>query len=64
MITLTYLGSTRVIANYNRCMGWARDGGLPLDAYLFWGAEYWVLRAHSRGDKAYLGAFARILENA
>jgi hypothetical protein len=38
----------------------ARDSGTPLDAYLFWGAEYWLLRQHA-GDKSYLGAFERIL---
>ena len=32
-----------------------------LDAYLFWGAEYWLLR-DLRGDPSYLGAFARVLE--
>jgi Beta-galactosidase len=52
-----------VIENYNRCMGWAREGGVALDAYLFWGAEYWVLRA-GLGDAHYLRAFARVLENA
>jgi hypothetical protein len=53
----------RVIENYNRCMSWARDGGLPLDAYLFWGAEYWMLRERC-GDPRYLQAFAGVLESA
>jgi hypothetical protein len=52
-----------VIDNYNRCMSWARDADFPLDAYIFWGAEYWILRAQS-GDPRYLQAFARILESA
>jgi hypothetical protein len=47
-----------VIENYNRCLRSA--GRFPLSAYLFWGAEYWVLRRHV-GDDAYLNAFARIL---
>lgn len=44
-------------------MAWARQTDLALDAYLFWGAEYWMLRQHS-GDTRYLSAFARILERA
>jgi hypothetical protein len=52
-----------VIDNYNRCMGWAREENLPLDAYIFWGAEYWILRDRS-GDPRYLRAVERILENA
>jgi hypothetical protein len=53
----------QLISTYNECMGWAREAGVALDAYLFWGAEYWILRAQS-GDPAYLAAFARILEQA
>jgi hypothetical protein len=52
-----------VIDNYNRCMGWAREEGFPLDAYIFWGAEYWILRDRS-GDARYLRAVERILESA
>jgi len=52
-----------VIANYNACMRWAEQGVAQLYAYLFWGAEYWVLRDQS-GDTRYLQAFARILEQA
>ena len=33
------------------------------EAYLFWGAEYWILRARS-GDPRYMQAVDRILENA
>ncbi len=51
----------RVIDNYNRCMGWAREDDFSLDAYLFWGAEYWVMRERS-GDPRYMGAVMRILE--
>ena len=53
----------RVIENYNRCMGWGGRGACDLYAYLFWGAEYWVLR-QQRGDARYLRAFARVLERA
>ena len=53
----------RLIENYNRWMRWTRRAAAPLDAYLFWGAEYWVLRDHS-GDPRYLRAFERILEQA
>ncbi|HKN49883.1 MAG TPA: hypothetical protein VJ010_06610, partial [Actinomycetota bacterium] len=49
----------RVIENYNRCMGWSQAATSPW-AYLFWGADYWVLRQH-QGDPSYLGAFGRIL---
>ena len=56
-------GPEHVISNYNQCMTWAREGGAPLQAYLFWGAEYWVLRQQS-GDPRYLAAFSRILETA
>jgi hypothetical protein len=51
-----------VIDNYNACLA---EGGQPgaLYAYLFWGAEYWMLRQRA-GDSSYLGAFARVLERA
>jgi hypothetical protein len=52
-----------VIDNYNRWMGWSRAADVRLDAYLFWGAEYWLLRERS-GDSSYVHAFARILEEA
>jgi hypothetical protein len=45
-----------VIENYNRCMRWAHH----LEAYLFWGAEYWLARERS-GDSSYIDAFARVL---
>lgn len=51
-----------VIENYNTGMRWSRPGP-ALAAYLFWGAEYWMLRKQ-RGDGSYLAAFARILERA
>jgi hypothetical protein len=53
----------QVIENYNQCMRWAREADSPLDAYLFWGAEYWALRERS-GDPSYIEAFARILQGA
>ncbi len=52
----------QVITNYNTCMRWSRQE-TSLYAYLFWGAEYWMLRKQG-GDSSYLQAFARILENA
>jgi hypothetical protein len=48
----------RVILNYNDCAGWSSD----LYAYLFWGAEYWLVRAN-QGDPSYLAAFARIVSS-
>jgi hypothetical protein len=45
--------------NYNAAMEWSTPHS-PLYAYLFWGAEYWILRNRS-GDPSYLGAFARVL---
>ena len=33
----------QVITNYNTCMRWSRQA-FALYAYLFWGAEYWMLR--------------------
>lgn len=50
----------RVIENYNRCVVQARESGRPLESYLFWGAEYWLLRQQA-GDESYLGAVERIL---
>jgi hypothetical protein len=44
----------QVIAAYNQCVRWGAS------AYLFWGAEYWLLRAR-QGDQSYLAAFRRIL---
>lgn len=52
----------QVIENYNACLRWSRQDA-PLYAYLFWGAEYWILREQS-GDSSYLQAFARVLEHA
>jgi len=52
-----------MIENYNRCMGWARDANFELDAYLLWGAEYWIARQQS-GDARYLEAFARIMSES
>jgi hypothetical protein len=50
-----------VIENYSQCMRWQARGDAW--AYLFWGAEYWVLR-HQQGDPRYLDAFARVLRTA
>ncbi|GAC1355123.1 MAG: hypothetical protein NVSMB38_35050 [Ktedonobacteraceae bacterium] len=50
-----------IIDTYNTWMRWSQAD--PLYAYLFWGAEYWMLRKQS-GDASYIQTFARILENA
>jgi hypothetical protein len=50
----------QVIASFNTCMRWAQAAGVNLEGYLFWGAEYWVLRSIS-GDSSYLKAFERVL---
>jgi len=52
----------QIIINYNTCMRWSQPE-VPLYAYLFWGAEYWMLRKQC-ADSSYLQAFARILEHA
>jgi hypothetical protein len=50
----------QLIANYNQCMSWNKGAPARLSGYLFWGAEYWLLR-HRDGDPRYLRAFARVL---
>ncbi len=50
-----------LIGNYNDCVAEGPAGALY--AYLFWGAEYWLLRQQG-GDASYLKAFARLLEQA
>jgi hypothetical protein len=52
----------RVIDNYNACLRRA-PGVVTLEAYLFWGAEYWLLRKSARDD-SYLRAFERLLEES
>ena len=52
-----------LIGNYSQCMRWMHGRSCALDGYLFWGAEYWLLRDR-QGDPSYLRAFARVLENA
>lgn len=52
-----------MIRNYNRCVRWSRRTPPGASAYLFWGAEYWLLRAR-QGDPSYLRAFSRILAGA
>jgi hypothetical protein len=53
----------QVIRTYNHCMRGFREAGTDPWAYLFWGAEYWLLR-QQHGDPSYLEAFARILDHA
>lgn len=50
----------QIIATYSQWMDWARGANTPLYAYLFWGAEYWLLRERA-GDRRYLAAFERVL---
>jgi hypothetical protein len=50
------------IENYNAAMTWSTPES-PLYAYLFWGAEYWILRERS-GDPSYIQAFSRILNES
>jgi hypothetical protein len=50
-----------VIGNYNSAMRLSRDIPSGLWAYLFWGAEYWLLRKR-QGDDSYLRAFGRVLQ--
>jgi Beta-galactosidase len=52
-----------MIGNYNQCVRWNRRTPPGASAYLFWGAEYWLLRAR-QGDPSYLRAFSRILTGA
>ena len=49
-----------VIGNYNSAMRLGRSAPAGLWAYLFWGAEYWLLRKQ-QGDDSYLKAFGRVL---
>ena len=55
-------GPHHLIENYNAAISWS-SSETPLYAYLFWGAEYWILRARS-GDPSYLDAFKRVLDGA
>jgi hypothetical protein len=50
------------IRNYNAAMEWSGHDA-TLYAYLFWGADYWILRDRS-GDPSYLQAAARVLAEA
>jgi hypothetical protein len=56
-------GPEDLIANYGECMRWTRPPTCVIEGYLFWGAEYWLLRER-QGDPSYLRAFARVLENS
>jgi glycosyl hydrolase family 42 (putative beta-galactosidase) len=52
-----------LIRNYSQCIRWAERKSFVMDGYLFWGAEYWLLRDHG-GDPSYLRAFERVLERS
>ena len=43
-----------LIRNYSQAMRWTEGKAFVLDGYLFWGAEYWLLRDH-RGDPVTCG---------
>ena len=49
-----------LIENYNACIRASHQVPGGLWAYLFWGAEYWLLRERD-GDPRYLRAAARVL---
>jgi hypothetical protein len=51
----------QLISSYNYCLRGFRQAGSDPWAYLFWGAEYWLLRQR-HGDPSYLQAFARVLD--
>jgi hypothetical protein len=53
----------QIIATYNDWMHAATAASTALEAFLFWGAEYWLVRQLS-GDVSYLGAVERILEGS
>jgi hypothetical protein len=50
-----------LVATYSQCMRWPGRSTFVMEGYLFWGAEYWLLRER-QGDPGYLRAFARVLE--
>jgi hypothetical protein len=50
----------QLIETFNHCMREFRRARTDPWAYLFWGAEYWLLR-EQHGDPSYLRAFARVL---
>jgi Beta-galactosidase len=52
-----------LIETYSRCLRWTGQRPFVLDIYLFWGAEYWLLRER-QGDPSYSRAFARVLAEA
>lgn len=49
----------RLVDTYNDCLSW----GVSPSMFLFWGAEYWLLRQR-QGDDRYLRAFERVLREA
>lgn len=53
----------QLIETFNHCMREFRRARTDPWAYLFWGAEYWLLR-DQHGDPSYLRAFTRVLDRA
>lgn len=52
-----------LITNYAGCLGQLAAQHTVPESYLFWGAEYWLLRDR-QGDPSYLRAFARVLDES
>jgi hypothetical protein len=52
-----------VIGNYGQALRACRGAPGGAWAYLFWGAEYWLLRQR-QGDPRYLRAFERVLKES
>jgi Beta-galactosidase len=52
-----------LITNYSGCLRELAAQNTVPESYLFWGAEYWLLRDH-QGDPSYLRAFARVLDES
>lgn len=50
----------QLIRNYTDCIDACGAAETALEAYLFWGAEYWLARRRN-GDSSYLEAFERVL---
>ncbi|MBO0868095.1 MAG: beta-galactosidase [Micromonosporaceae bacterium] len=53
----------RILQNYTDWLDWTHRTHTELSGYLFWGAEYWVMRAQ-QGDSSYLDAFVRALDES
>ena len=52
-----------LLLNYGGCLRELAAQNTVPESYLFWGAEYWLLRDR-QGDPSYLRAFARVLDES